>query len=305
MEAHADPIDAQSKLKAAIAVGVAVELALKAAVASILPSLLAANGDPHSQLYLMGRGGIPGQSQSDVRTIMGMAAWKVYKKLRPQVGIGDEDVEAALAVRNGAAHLALVDRDELARGLRAMAICIERLLPELGTTTQEFWGVEFTEQVAALVKQVMDAREVRVEQARSAALLQLNRLKAFGTEAFQTMRETLDDGGRDPEESDDEYEQTIDCPVCGYGGWLTGVIERSALQFDHAVMGDVWVDRFFIPTSFACRVCGFAVRSEDFALAGISVNVDLDPDTEPWELEQFHEDIQADAAYEQMRDDRR
>lgn len=304
MEAHADPLDAQSKLKAAIASGVAVELALKAAVASVLPSLLAEKGDAHSQLFLMGRGGMPGRSQSDVRTIMGMAAWQLYKGLRPQVGISDEDVKVALAVRNAAAHLALVDRDELDKGLRAMAICIERLLPELGITTHDFWGAEFAEQVAALVKEVMDAREVRIEQARSAALLRLTRLKAFGADAFQTMLEALDDAGRDPEEWDDKYAQTIECPVCQHGGWVTGVVERSALQFDGAAMGDAWVDRFFIPTSFTCRVCGFSVWGEDFAIAGISVNVELESDTEPWELEQFYEDVQADAAYEAMREDR-
>lgn len=38
-----------------MAVGVAVELALKAAIATVLPSLLAEKGDPHSQLILMGR----------------------------------------------------------------------------------------------------------------------------------------------------------------------------------------------------------------------------------------------------------
>jgi hypothetical protein len=59
--------------------------------------------------------------------------------------------------------------------------------------------------------------------------------------------------------------------------------------------GDVRVDRFFIPTSFVCRVCGFSVRSEGFAIAAISVKVKSESDTEPWELEQFYEDVQADA----------
>ena len=50
MELHADPFDPQNRLRAAMAVGVAVELALKAAVAAVLPSLLAEKGDPHSRI---------------------------------------------------------------------------------------------------------------------------------------------------------------------------------------------------------------------------------------------------------------
>lgn len=96
MELHTDQGDPQVRLRAAIAVGVALELALKAAVAAILPSLLADKGDAHSQLFLMGRGGTPGKTQADVRTIGATAAFQLISTIRPQVGIGPKDVQAAL-----------------------------------------------------------------------------------------------------------------------------------------------------------------------------------------------------------------
>lgn len=297
IEAHADQHDTQTRrIRAALAAGVAVELALKAAVASTLPSLLALNGDAHSQLYLMGRGGLPGKAQSDVRTVGGMAVWRLYATLRPQAGISEEDVRAALDVRNGAAHLALVDRDELNRGLRAMALCLDRLLPELGMTPHDFWGSEFEGHAAALVKEVIDAREVRVAQARSSALAKLGRLRALGPTAFEAVVMAAIPIEQDPDDPDDVTGLQIECPVCGYAGWISGLVWRSDLHVNDDPEGGAWVDRHFLPLEFRCSVCGFAVQSEDFPIAGLPTHVRLEPDGEPWEL--LYEDVQTDVSFE-------
>jgi len=301
---HADPFDPQNRLRAAMAVGVAVELALKAAVAAVLPSLLAEKGDPHSQLFLMGRPGLPGKSQSDVRTIGGTVAWQVIAAVRPQLGIGQKDVQAALNLRNGAAHLALVDRTELAEGIRAMAICIDRLLPELSLTRSDYWGEEFEGQVLVLIKEVMDAREIRVAQAKSSALVQLARLKALGDEAFDAIRVTLDSEGREPEDDGESYGEPHECPVCAYIGWLSGVIERSDLQVDDADHYEVWVDRLFVPREFRCGVCGLAVWDQELPMVGLPATKQLDPDEDPWELRELYNQAQADAAWEATRDER-
>lgn len=302
MELHADPLDQQNRLKAAMAAGVAVELALKASIAAILPSLLAEKGDPHSQLYLMGRGGLPSRSPSDVRTIVGMATWQLVAALRPQLGIDQRDVRAVLTVRNGAAHLALVDQSELAAAVRAMTICIDRLLPTVDMNLATYWGPEFEDQVRALIKEVMDAREIRVQQAKSAALLQLARLKAFGPDAFEAIVMTLSYDGRDPEGPDERYGQPHKCPVCSHGGWLSGVVERSDLQVDDEDRNLVWVDRLFVPQEFECKVCGFAVWNQELVAAGLPAAEQLEPDDDPWELRQMTEDAAADAQYEEMRE---
>jgi len=303
MELQTDPMDTQSRLKAAMAVGVAVELALKAAVASILPSLLADKGDPHSQLFLMGRAGLPGKSQSDVRTIGGTAAWQVISAVRPQIDLSQKDVQAALNLRNGAVHLALVDPTELAAGIRAMAICVDRLLSEF-ITRRDYWGEEFEDQVLALIKEVMDAREIRVEQAKSSALVQLARLRALGEEAFDAVVVTLDSEGREPEDNGESYGEPHECPVCGYSGWLSGVVERSDLQMDEADPHEVWVDRVFVPREFRCEVCGLAVWDQDLPMAGLPAAMQLEADNDPWELREMYEDIQADIAFEAMREAR-
>lgn len=270
-----------------MAVGVAVELALKAAVATILPSLLAEKGDPHSQLLLMGRAGLPGKSQSDVRTITGTGAWQVIASVRPQLGIGQKDVQAALNLRNGAAHLASVDRKELADGIRAMANCVDRLLPELNLTRSQYWGEEFEGQALVLIREVMDAREVRVAQATSSALVQLARLRALGNETFEAILVTLDSDGREPEDEGESYGEPHKCPVCAYTGWLSGVVERSELQVDEANPDDVWIDRLFLPREFHCGVCGLAVWDQELPLVGLPTTEQLDPDEDPWELSQL------------------
>lgn len=302
MELHADPLDQQNRLKAAVAAGVAVELALKASIASILPSLLAEKGDPHSQLYLMGRGGLPSKSPSDVRTIVGMATWHLVTALRPQLGIDQKDAQAVFNVRNGAAHLALVDQSDLTAAVRAMTICIDRLLPTVDLSRADYWGPEFENQVGALIKEVMDAREVRVQQAKSAALLQLARLKALGAEAFEAVVMALSCDGREPETTDDSYGKPHECPVCGHDGWLSGVVERGDLEVDDADSNVVWVTRLFVPQDFRCDLCGFAVWNQDLPLAGLPAAQDLEPDDDPWELRQLYEDAQAEAQYEEMRE---
>lgn len=304
MELHADALDQHSRLKAALAAGVAVELALKASIASILPSLLADKGDPHSQLYLMGRGGLPSKSPSDVRTIVGIATWHLITDLRPQLGIDKRDVQAVLNVRNGAAHLGLVDRTELTTAVRAMTICIDKLLPTVELSRAAYWGPEFEDQVGALIKEVMDAREVRVQQAKSAALLQLARMKALGADAFDAIVMALSSDGRDPETTGDSYGKPHQCPVCGYAGWLSGVVERSDLEVDAADSSVVWVDRLFVPQEFRCDLCGFAVWNQDLSVAGFPTAEDLEPDDDPWELRQLYEDAQAEAQYEEMRERR-
>lgn len=194
-----------------------------------------------------------------------------------------------------------MDRTELVEGVRALAVCVDRLLSELNTTRGDYWGPEFEDQAAALIREVMDAREVRVQQARSSALLQLARLRALGTEAFEAVVMTLDSNGRQPEEADHDYGEPHVCPVCEYDGWLSGVVERSDLQVDESDSNDVWVDRLFVPREFRCEVCGFTVWNQELPLSGLPVTKQLEPDDHPWELEQIYADVQADAAYEAMR----
>ncbi len=114
---------------------------------------------------------------------------------------------------------------------------------------------------------------------------------------------TLDQGAREAEDSSDSRGESHECPVCHYTGWLSGYVERSALQHeagDEHTEDSHWVDRTFWPSDFMCGVCGLTLQEEELRLAGLPEVIDLEPDYDPDEYRDWYDDLRDE--WERWRD---
>lgn len=303
LQSYASLDDGTPPTLVALSAGAAVESALKAVLAKLLPSTLAEKGDLHTQLFLMGRGGLPDKTYADCRTVGAFEAWKSINDALPKLQVAQNDVKQVLAVRNAAAHLALVDSEDLKRGVRAMVVCVEALLVELGTNSLTFWGDDLHAHTTALVEESVDARLVLIEELKTAARVRLDRLQSLSGDHFEGLAMTLDQGAREAEDSSDSRGESHECPVCHYTGWLSGYVERSALQHeagDEHTEDSHWVDRTFWPSDFMCGVCGLTLQEEELRLAGLPEVIDLEPDYDPDEYRDWYDDLRDE--WERWRD---
>lgn len=305
LECYTDP--ASSSLLTALAAGGAVEAALKSTLAQVLPSLLADRGDPHTQIFLAGRVGLPGKTYLDCRTISPADALKTLCLVRHTLQVIQADVHKVLNVRNAAAHLGIVRPQDLHDCVRSMVVCMDTLMPDLGQGPAEFWGAKLTSYASALRQESQDGVRFAVEEAMTVARTRLEKLMALGPETFEALADALDANGLDVTEEDDEYRAPHECPVCSRDGWITGPIERGELQYETAEdlsMEHSWVDRTVIPIDFQCDVCGLRLADRQLDRAGLPTEIQLQPDEDPFELRDFYESILAEEAYERQREER-
>lgn len=302
LEQYADP-DSSVRLRAAVSAGSAVEALLKAVLAQTLPSLLAERGDVHTQLILSGLPGARGKSYLDCRTVGGLEAMRAVTVAKPSLMLAEDDVKRALSVRNAATHLSILTTADLKAGIRSMVATIEVLLPSLATP-MDFWGQALLPHAETLREAVADQRMERVEEAKSLARVRLEKLKIVGQSAFEAMAELLDAKGYQDEVEGETARVAHRCPVCEYSGWLSGFVERSNLHYSHEDdygAPRAWVDRTLDVAEFSCEVCGLYLRSAEVRLAGLPTEVDLEPDSEPEELEIEIEDYWAQQGLDAIR----
>src|SRR6476661_2555388 len=114
-------------LQAAISCGTAVELLVKATCASVSFSLLAKDGDRDSLLMLSGNGRITTVAATSMKSILGQDALFLAKRLHKDIPTVVERAPV-FVVRNAAAHMALVDADELHQAVKQMVRIIDFLL---------------------------------------------------------------------------------------------------------------------------------------------------------------------------------
>lgn len=293
-------------LQAAIAAGAAVELLIKAVLFQAAPALLAMRGDVHSVLVFSGKPGVPGKGYLDCRTIVGDDAKKALIAMRPSLNAISTEIDSALQRRNAAAHLAVLTKNDVVIGVKAMCVAVAALLPEVALIHEDFWGAGLASHAQTLANEDADQRRLMLEQLKTAAADRLERMRAVGPSLVEILAAEraasegyIDDRG-------DEYLAAYQCPVCFYWGLLSGPVSRENL---HPVEGhyyDGWeVERTWYPETFACEVCGLVLDSRTLRIAGFPDAQDLDPDEATIdEVQELYSEIEAEHAYDRWHDER-
>lgn len=267
-------------LTVAVAAGCATEAILKAAVAKFLPGLLALNGDTHTQLYLSGKGGLPGKTYADCRTVSPADAHKILKLADPMSKATKEDIDRTMSVRNAAAHLGYVQDADLGSAVDGMVLTIESILLIFGTESKDFWGSELA-QIASVINQgTLDQRLAAIHQALAAARLQYQRLgQVLGEGGLELIIESRDAEGYPEEDDGRQFKRPERCPACDNHGWLEGFIQLHPPEFDDDVS---YRPRSEGATEFHCDVCGLYLFGWEVEDAGIEVDKELDPEMGPF-----------------------
>jgi hypothetical protein len=262
LELFASP-DLDEMLQAAISTGTAVELVAKAYLASVTPSLLAFRGHRDSLLLLGGRSVHVEDTATSMRSIQAGEALQLVKHLHPELP-GDLNDPPPLRVRNAAAHMALVDAEELRQAIVQMARLIGALLPLLELDPDPFWG----RRAAAVVKSLLDEAQSEISRLvqvkRATAEARIDRLTAAvgGPNQIEPFLELLE--AVTPPNSEHVEEQW--CPICEHRGWLGCYVKTGPIEVDYDREGHpegAWVPRFAYPSTFTCPVCQFEIEEEE------------------------------------------
>jgi len=272
-----DATDALSILDRAVSAGTAVELLAKAALAHVNPALLAVDREPKSLLHFSG---ISTVEATKAKTRIAGDCLAVLHQVHPLDYKFDRDGHV-FEVRNLAAHLGCVDIDQLDKALTTMVALAEQIISlicddyDSSLDRTAFWTTDFLPQVDERMKAEAEARRLKLEQLKAAALRELERLRTRGVEddlltelADRPPPAYYDYSGDDLDERFERHK----CPVCEFDGWLEYSVTRGPVQYD---WGDdagapiTWVDVEYEPLDFVCGVCSLRLGDDLLYVAGV------------------------------------
>lgn len=287
--------DEQEQLDAAFSIGAAVEYLGRAVVASHDPLLLAKPDSVESQIMLS-RANTSGTLDSrNLRTAESHSIWGLLQKLNPKFAPHTAShvkgapplVNMVMNLRNGAAHMALVEKDYLEDAARALIAIVESLHPLGAAEEADFWPAELMPTIQLLKDENSTAAALRYEAKISNARAQLERLltgmSADEQERLQTMLEA-----RNLPELTRERQKNIPqvCPACGRSGVAVYVVEEGEPEYGgyEETRGGSYIDHgwsralYSFASMFQCPVCGLQLEADEFTAADISTELD-----EEWE----------------------
>ena len=277
--------DRDELLQAAISVGTASELILKALVSSTSPALLADRGDRDS-LLLLANASLESTNALAFRSIAAAEVHRLAKHLHRALPIDLNDL-APLAARNAAAHLAIVDSGQLRRAVVQHCRIVQATLPLLELDDGPYWGASMRATVINLLDEAKSEVARVVAAKLAAATTALNtRVRALPEEARAAYLAAL--SGRMLSSTDHEEPQT--CPACEQNGWLLCGVERGPVEYD-SENGMAWASRTAYPFAFECPVCGLELENEELPeIPDFPDHVELDPDEDPIEARDWEPD---------------
>ncbi|MEB0003940.1 hypothetical protein QN357_13485 [Cryobacterium sp. RTC2.1] len=283
------------RMWAAIAVGTALELALKRVIVDISAALIGADRVVDSKLALAGHP-MPNTSLSSTRTITGNEAADLvrnaYKGVAPM-----QRCLAVFSVRNGAAHLGYIEQNALEAAVADLVVIIDALLPIIGKTSDAFWGAENTPLIDHILVETKDALLVRIEALFAAARRELDLKSRLGDEVFLRVAQALSMKSETENNGQDVGQDVIahSCPVCGYDGQLSRYIDEPDMEFLRSPRrepGDG--HRTASPDEFDCYVCNLHLNYAE---------MEIIDGFEPEELAPSEHFLEALEAWDEERDE--
>lgn len=278
---------------ASIAVGTALELALKCAIVEISAVLIGADRAVDSRLALAGHA-MPTTSLSSIRTITGNEAADIVRRAHKGVAPAQRCL-AVFTLRNGAAHLGYIEQGALEAAVADLVVIMDDLLPIIGKNPDAFWGLDNIPVIDHILVESKDALRVRIEVLFAGARRELESLESrVGKDAFLGVAQVL--SAKSAIENDGEDSIVHPCPVCDYAGHLHRYIDEPNMDFlrsHRREPGDGY--RTASPDEFDCYVCRLHLEYAELdVLDGFETEM-LQPSThfleavEDWEEEQADE----------------
>lgn len=279
-------------LQAAVSAGTAVEIACKAAVAQIEPTLIAERADRDTLLRLSGKGHRASTPATRIRTVGGLAAFRLVRHLHRALSVPESAAEAALEVRNAAIHMALVDRTEVRAAASAMSRVVDAVVEAMEASRADFWGERvvlvdnFIRVERETVEQIVEAK---VAAARSRLSALVSRLDAA------TAASVLSALSRKRSHAD--HEEPVPCPVCGQQAWLICSTENGEVEWtwDEDGLAGTNVEITAYPFAFDCSVCGLELEVDELAHLKMDAEIELgERDVDPADYYEPDEDMWRD-----------
>jgi hypothetical protein len=271
--------------------GTALEHLAKAYLASLNESFVAAS-DFDSLLHASGLGTRSHRPPSRMKTIsLRTALERAGKYFVPDLDNLSDELAVLVDVRNGVAHMGLVEKSLVERILVSFLRACEALLAEMGSTREEFW-LEFTGMVDARLSASAEAAEIRTREAIAAARMEFERRYSTLPEHELLIRTIEDNYEVEPLEED-----LITCPACGRRALTSGSYNVSwEADWDRDDFGEPWLVGAsptvkLFPSTLECRVCGLRLLNRN--------ELDAADVPESWELEDIDPDVVLEAEREE------
>lgn len=207
--------------------GVALEHLLKAYLASLHPALVTEASDFDSLLHATGHGNRARPPSTRTKTIGLALAFNRVKKLLPrQITVTDSEFEPVLAARNGVAHAAHFDPDEVRAVLTTCVRIADPTLAELGASPEQYWGDYLQLRDQLVDEHATELRVIVAVKMAKAKAVYLRRINGLASE--QRRRLVAEVCAANPYSSDDD--ERMSCPVCEGYGRLHGIADIAWLR---------------------------------------------------------------------------
>lgn len=270
--------DEFEQLDAAISIGSAVELLAKSLLASVDSVLLIPlNPDTPALLKWSGtkRAGVENPDAFQVKSLEATKAIDRLRhlKLLPSWGPSDHLV---FSIRNAAAHMGVVQQNLLRSAIRPMVRFAEHTRTHYDQSPAAWWGDELATIAPGMVEADALAWGQIVQAKLTAARLRVSELKAdLPSATADAILSSMVGSWR----TSMEYNETTECPGCGFLGWATGEVDSGA--------GETQYDEDGLPTfystlhvlHFGCNVCGLKLTDEaELDVAGVETEINFQDD---------------------------
>jgi hypothetical protein len=260
--------------------GVALEHLLKAYLASQHPALVVEASDFESLLHATGHGDRAKRPSTRTKTIgLAVAFSRVKRLLAKKITVTEAEFEPVLAARNGVAHAAHYDSDEVMAVLTTCLRIADTVLVELGIPPEEYWGdhLQLHDHLAdRRATELQMTFTTKIAQAKAVAA---GRLSSMTSEQRRRMVAELSAFNSQPsapypgEPGTIDYDRHQPCPACNGQGWLHGAtdIDWHGVVADSSSLPVV----LFHASSYDCGLCGLHLTGDELSLAGLNLEIQL------------------------------
>jgi hypothetical protein len=249
----------------AISIGCAMELLSKALVAQVSPALLvdSRDRDRENLLHLTDHGHLAKKkAATEVKTVSGAEAAMIANELHRTLGWRKPADSFVFRVRHAAAHMALVNSDEVHTAVLEMLRYVHGLLAFQGANPVDFWG-DLEPLAAELLDEAQSQRRQIVAARRAAAKARLAELVGRLDEPARAVVLASLSGHK---MGFADYDEPKTCPVCEQQGWLLCSISRTT----HTAY----------PFVFFCAVCELYLQGDELEEMDLAAEIPLDVDTD-------------------------
>lgn len=272
---HSDSKNSIELVLAAAAAGLAAETLLKWTVAQISPVLLAGARNPASALFLAGvpRGAsMPLRKPAQLASITWAEAWEIVRQAHGP-STSKKSVEGLFETRNAAAHLGVVDHDDLRLSLRTLVSLVDELLARGGIRPEHFYEGQFAGVLDVARQEHADTVLASYEAAKARAWEQYRaRFAGITTEQRMALFVQLE-AKEDQLERPHQDQVLVACPVCGRRA--VAEYDDVPINYEHGEGDELVVHIIGQLEALNCPICTLSLGPAEVEhVPGIPAQVD-------------------------------